>query len=381
VIDQVEQCRFGPVQIIENEDQRAAAGEGLEQNANGSERVLARSNLLFLCETNRGRHRVQHLPSGLVGRKRSTELCIRSDLLEDLDEREVRDSVPVREAPPAEHDRLCLQVEKLVDQPRLADTRRPEHCKEMTRSVACCACVCLDKLLQFAVPPNERGVETPLERRRVGPHREQPVGEEGLGLPFRNDSLDRLELERRLGQLPRRFPDQDLAGLRSLFEARRHVDRVARRERSGLVRDHLAGVDPDPHLQPGSELALQVHIQEREFLAHVVRCARGTQGVVFVHDGDSEDGHDGIADELLHRAAVTFEHPAGDCEVAFHHPSQRLRIEPLAKRSRSRDVAEEDRDDLAELAALLFHERRPAGVAEASFVPVRLSTRRAKRHA
>ncbi len=74
-----------------------------------------------------------------------------------------------------------------------------------------------------------------------------------------------------------------------------------------------------------------------------------TQSVVLRRNGDPEDRHHRIPDELLHRAAVPLEHDPRTLVVTVHQRAQRLGIGAVADRSRARQVAEENRDDLAYL--------------------------------
>src|SRR5207244_822492 len=120
--------------------------------------------------------------------------------------------------------------------------------------------------------------------------------------------------------------------------------------------------DPDPELR--LELALQLCVQPGELLAELVSRTRRTQRVVLVHHRYPKDGHDGVADELLHGPAVALEHLARHGEVTLHHTSQRLGVETFAERSRAGDVAEEDRHDLPQLPSLGGGKRRAAGGAE-----------------
>ncbi len=69
-----------------------------------------------------------------------------------------------------------------------------------------------------------------------------------------------------------------------------------------------------------------------------------------MRDRDPEDGHDGVADELLDGAAVALEDDAQVLEVAPHARAQRLRVGRLAERSRADEIAEENGDDLALLS-------------------------------
>ena len=87
--------------------------------------------------------------------------------------------------------------------------------------------------------------------------------------------------------------------------------------------------------------------------------AHGAQRVVLADGRHAEDGHHGVADELLDRAAVPLDRGARDVEVARHQRAQRLGVEPLAERGRAGDVAEEHGHDLPLLA-------RPAPTASAA---------------
>ena len=70
------------------------------------------------------------------------------------------------------------------------------------------------------------------------------------------------------------------------------------------------------------------------------------QRVVVVRGRDAEDGHDRVADELLHGAAVPLQLAADDGVVLLHHAAQHLSVERLAERRGVRDVREDDGDRL-----------------------------------
>jgi hypothetical protein len=59
----------------------------------------------------------------------------------------------------------------------------------------------------------------------------------------------------------------------------------------------------------------------------------------------AEDGHHGITDEFLERAAVLADDVAGGVVVAPQERPQVLRVERLAEGGRSGDVGEQDRDE------------------------------------
>ena len=77
---------------------------------------------------------------------------------------------------------------------------------------------------------------------------EQPVCWNVLGLPLQLERPDGLDVDGLADECKRRLPEQYIAGLRRLFEARGHIHRVARRQALLGSRDDHPGVDPDPRL-------------------------------------------------------------------------------------------------------------------------------------
>jgi hypothetical protein len=63
--------------------------------------------------------------------------------------------------------------------------------------------------------------------------------------------------------------------------------------------------------------------------------------------GDAEDGHDGVADELLHDAAPRRDHRRHRREILREKRAEALGIEPLAESGRPGEVGEEDGDELS----------------------------------
>ena len=100
-----------------------------------------------------------------------------------------------------------------------------------------------------------------------------------------------------------------------------------------------------------------------------------SQRVVVVPDRQPEDRHDGVADDLLDRAAVRLEHRAHLVEVAGQDLAQRLRIEPLAERRRALEVRGDDRREPADLGRRRLrlasvpqapHRRKRSGIVRAA---------------
>ncbi len=136
-----------------------------------------------------------------------------------------------------------------------------------------------------------------------------------------------------------RVGDEDLARLRGRLESLRDDDRVARDERLAARRiagDDLAGADADPDLEPQPERLLELVVQGREAVAHLERGSQRPQRIVLVQDGSPEDGHHGVADELLDRAAVALERRSHLVVVARHHAPHQLGVAHLAEARSSR---------------------------------------------
>ena len=83
-------------------------------------------------------------------------------------------------------------------------------------------------------------------------------------------------------------------------------------------------------------------------------------GVVAVGHGQAEDGHHGVADELLERAAVGCDDFAGDRVEPGQQRAQVLGVERLAHRRRAGDVREQNCDE----PAFLGHDRQIVRVGE-----------------
>jgi len=73
------------------------------------------------------------------------------------------------------------------------------------------------------------------------------------------------------------------------------------------------------------------------------RSACGAQRVVLVREGRTEDGHQRVADELLGRPAVAYDHSGRDVEVLLQHALENLGVDRLRKSRRVDEVDEQDR--------------------------------------
>jgi hypothetical protein len=114
VVDEVEEGRLGPVQVVEDDDDRR---KRFEQAPDRPVDVAAlRSNG---AEADRTDDRVRRLlteePHQLLARIGA------ADLLHDLAQRPVRDAVAVRQTAADEHARVARRPHELAHEPRLAD--------------------------------------------------------------------------------------------------------------------------------------------------------------------------------------------------------------------------------------------------------------------
>lgn len=103
----------------------------------------------------------------------------------------------------------------------------------------------------------------------------------------------------------------------------------------------LSRVHADADGEPHPVLALQFGVESVEAGDHPAGGCQGPVGVVLVAHGDAEDGHHGVADELLHRSAVFLDPGPHQREVPERDRAQGLRVEPPRQGRGSDEVAED----------------------------------------
>ena len=224
-------------------------------------------------------------------------------------------------------------------------------------------------------------------RSEARARRERAKERERLCLALHLHRLELLVLEDALGRAVRLLRDGDAVDRRRRLEAGGGVDDVAGDDALALLRtgaerdDRLARVDPDPHLQRERRV---FGVQLLDRLEDAEPRAHGTLGVVLVRDGRSEDGHHGVADELLDRPAVELDLLPQARVVGTDARADVLGVGGLRGGGEADEVAEEDGDDLA----LLVHGRRRlrgqrsgAKTAELEAVWVLLAAGRTGQHA
>ena len=196
------------------------------------------------------------------------------------------------------------------------------------------------------IASHERGVEPAGHSvgQRVDGH--ETVGRHRVALAFQLERLRLVDDDRVSYEGEGGGSDEDVAGRGRLLETGCHVDRVTRDERLAFPGHDLARVHAGPERECDPEL-----FADRGYpIANLAGCSDGPERVILVRARDPEDGHDGISDELLDRPSMVLDDAANLLEVPAHRSTQRLRVELLAERRRTRHVAEEHRDRLADLA-------------------------------
>jgi hypothetical protein len=91
-------------------------------------------------------------------------------------------------------------------------------------------------------------------------------------------------------------------------------------------------------------------VQLRDALENSQPCADGTLGVVAVRARSSEDGHDGVPDELLHHAAVLLDPLLRLGVVELQLVADVLGVGPLCPRREADEIHEEHRHELSLLS-------------------------------
>ena len=350
VIHDVEERRFGPVDVLPDRDQWPFGGEDLEEPPDRPRRFLGAPDALAdaqdLAEAMgdrcgmlvTGDHAIQS-GGDVVGGVEHLHAECRTDR---LGHRPVRDPLAVREAS-AGHDprALARRGEELLDQARLALARSAEHGEQETAPILRGAGERAREVLELALPADHPGKEGAPGLSDPRDDLEQPEGGHGLGLALEREPLDRFRDDRVAHQAMGLVADQDLIRLGGGLQAGGGVHRVAgdAAEVRGLGADeHLAGVHADPAGEADGVVAFELVVEVLECGAHVDGGADRAERVVLVELRDAEHGHDGVPDELLDRAPVAFERRAHRVEVAEPSPcaSTRGRAARRARSSRSR---------------------------------------------
>ena len=272
------------------------------------------------------------------------------EVAHDLDERPVGDSVAVRQTAAFEHERVRAGGrDQLGGEAGLADARLADDRDDPAGAVGDGPLELRQQHVELGRTSDEGRVHPARHAGRVRLDVEQPPRVDGLGFPLQRQRRHRLCRDGVSDEADGRVADENLAGSRGGLEPLRDDDGVAGGERVALRRvagEDLARVDAGAHADRDPVRRLELVVQARELAPELDCRPDRAERVVLVHDRDPEDTEDGVADELLDRAAVALEHLPRRVVIARPDAPERFRVELLAERGRVRNVAEDERDGL-----------------------------------
>ena len=155
--------------------------------------------------------------------------------------------------------------------------------------------------------------------------------------------------------------------------------RVTRSARTDLACDHLARVEAHPKLQIDTVTSVDIESQLlRLFLE--VKCGQArAKGMVLQGHRSSENRHDAVAGELVHRSAVALHDHTRALDQFCHDLAQPLGTHRRGDVHRMHDIGEQHGHLLVLRRGLRRADRGPAPVAEAGIVQRFGATHRARR--
>ncbi len=334
MLDQVEEGLLTRVDVVEHDHERSTRGRLLERLPERPGDLLGGGRIALSPEQGSDRRRRVGVPRHGV------------QLLQHLDHGPVRDPIAVGQASSADSRRL-QGSDGFRYEPRLADARVADDRDQLAVLFGHRPLPGLAHESELALAVDETRLVAALRRR---PEAEKPVGGNRLGLPAQLEPCHRLALDCFAHEHERGLAQEHFAGRGRLLQACRHVDSIAGCETLRRTGHNLAAVETDPRLE--AELGQR--------LPHLSCGPHRAQGIVFVDDRHTEDGHDGVTDELLDRSAVALDDCFHPLEVARQKCTQRLGVDRFAELGRSGHVAEEDGDGLPLLAGRLRAQGRSA---------------------
>ena len=317
-----------------SEDDRVRVGEALEEQTPGGEQVLPVARFAVREPEQLREPRLDEAALVLVEqllaerlpqlRERRFGRLVLGDPAahpHHVGERPVGDSLAVGEAAAAvPPDLFDDPVEVLVELPaeaRLADACDARYGDEL-RALLVGAGV--EELLdppQLAVAADERRLE-PLRAELAADardHAQRAPERQRLGLSFQNVLACRLVGDRALRGAPGRLADVDGPGVGGRLDPGRGVHQVAR-DHAFARRSERHGCLAGQHTGAGAERCAELVAERRHRGDEVQGRADGTLRVVLGRGRRAPDGHHGVADELLDRAAVERDQAPAVVEVA-----------------------------------------------------------------
>ena len=270
VLDGVEQDGVGPLEVVDDQDQRPAAGQDLEQALERPEGVLGQAGVLADAQQlgdPLGDQRAPLLAPEQLGQPAPGLLggVVGADpgrLADDLDHRPQGDAVAEGRAVAAQDGGLVPEAgHELVDQPGLADPGRAEHAHQVAGPLGRRPLEQPQQQLLLAAPPDHGRGRPPGPAGAVGQDLQEAPDVLRLGRPLDRHGPGRLGLDRVGDQPVGLLADQDLARPGRLLEPLGQVDRGPGElllEGAGVADEHVAGVDAQADVE--LQAALLAHL-------------------------------------------------------------------------------------------------------------------------
>ena len=357
MIDEIQEAGVGPVEVLEQESDDPRRAEPLEERAPCPKQLVAATRRR-VAGAEQGEHRRfdpdplrlvghvlrQHLGDLGPGRLRVVGLEQAGARSNHLAERPERDAFPVgRRAtvvPPDAFDDAVDVLEELPGETALADAGLAGDRNQPGAIFASRGMEQVLEQAQLGIAPNERRLQAvrPAEALALADHSQGDPGRDRRLLALEDLVAGRLERDRPGSGPLGRLADENGSRRSGRLESRGRVDEIAGDHAlvTGAQVDRgLARQDTRPGLDARTERADRIDKLESGPDASL--------GIVLVGDRGAPDRHDGIADELLHRAAVPLDDVTGELEVAGQELPDGLRIATLGQRREPDEIREQHR--------------------------------------
>ena len=274
VLEEVEERRLGPMDVLDKEDDRASVGERLHEPSDAEE-GLGKGEWIGRESDGRGdpigdlvvTYKPEHLRTRLLGMVILVDV---GRLADDLDDRPERDPLTVRQAPPTDaQDRRRQRVEELLDEAGLPNARVADDRDHPEHRAADDGIEGRPQSPELVIASDQRD-RVASDRRPALTHGEQPIGADQAALALELERLDRLDLDGVAHEAVGQIADEDLARRRGLFQPRRGVDRVAGHEPLSTGRiagDDLARIHACAVRQTDAERPLELTVESRQLPA------------------------------------------------------------------------------------------------------------------
>lgn len=362
MLQELQQRLVGPVQVLDDEDERITRRDGLQETSPGGEILLLTGGLHLLFQPDQ-RGEPLHHPRLVLGRHRGVGdgLCQpqpglagrvvieQADVgLHHLTQRPERQPLPVGQAPalPPRH-QLRQRVHpgaELRDQPGLADPRLAADRHQLHAAVPHRPAVDAAQQIQLVLPAHMDHVGPWVGLHpEPAPRPDGPPQRHRRGFPFHRHRRQLLVLHHRAGRPPRDLPHHHSVG------------RGGRLQPGGGI-DHIPGHHRLTTLRPGADghhrLAGVYRRPRRQALFgdqvdHPQRRPHRPLRIILMSYRRPEHGHHRIPDELLHRPAVPLQLVADQLVVRLQHLLHVLRVCRLRESRRPHQIDKENRNDLA----------------------------------